>query len=138
VNGQAVDYQMEKGYAVIGRTWKKGDRVEVTLPMAVREVVANLLLRDDLGKVALQRGPIMYSAEWKDNGGVVSDFVIPAHVAFRPVFEKGLLNGVVVLKGEVKRKEGSAPAATAELTAIPYYSWANRGPGEMRIWFNEQ
>jgi len=132
VNGRVVDYRMEKGYAVIGRTWKKGDRVELTLPMPVREVIANDSLRDDRGKVALQRGPIMYSAEWKDNGGAVSDFVFPAHVAFRPVFEKGLLNGVVVLKGEVKRKEGGAPA---ELTAIPYYSWANRGPGEMRIWF---
>jgi DUF1680 family protein len=69
-------------------------RVEVILPMPVREVVANDSLKDDRGKVALQRGPIMYSAEWKDNGGAVSDFEIPRRAVFTPVYERGLLNGV--------------------------------------------
>jgi uncharacterized protein len=131
VNGQVVDYHIEKGYAVIGRTWKKGDRVELNLPMLVREVVANDSLKDDRGKVALQRGPIMYAAEWKDNETQVSNMVLPSMVKLSPVFEPGLLLGVMVLKGAVQKKGGGS----AEMTAIPYCDWANRGEGEMRLWF---
>ena len=132
VNGKEVEYKQEKGYAVIGRTWKKGDRVEMVLPMPVREVVANDSLKDDRGKVALQRGPIMYSAEWKDNGGTVSDFEIPRRAVFTPEYEGDLLRGVTVLKGEVMRQ---GQAGKVEMTAIPYCDWANRGEGEMRVWF---
>ncbi len=131
VNGKEVEYKQEKGYAVIGRTWKKGDRVELTLPMPVREVVANDSLKDDLGKVALQRGPIMYAAEWKDNVTEVSNMVLPSMVKLSPVFEPGLLHGVMVLKGAVGKKDGGS----VEMTVIPYCDWANRGEGEMRLWF---
>jgi hypothetical protein len=132
VNGKSVVYRIEKGYSVIGRTWKKGDQVELTLPMPVREVVANDSVKNDRGKVALQRGPIMYSAEWKDNGGVVSDFEIPRGAVFTPEYEGDLLRGVTVLKGEVMRR---GQAGKVEMTAIPYCDWANRGEGEMRVWF---
>jgi len=115
VNGKEVEYKQEKGYAVIGRTWKKGDRVEMVLPMPVREVVANDSLKDDRGKVALQRGPIMYSAEWKDNGGTVSDFEIPRRAVFTPEYEGDLLRGVTVLKGEVMRQ---GQAGKVEMTAV--------------------
>lgn len=104
----------------------------MVLPMPVREVVANDSLKDDRGKVALQRGPIMYSAEWKDNGGTVSDFEIPRRAVFTPEYEGDLLRGVTVLKGEVMRQ---GQAGKVEMTAIPYCDWANRGEGEMRVWF---
>ena len=82
VNGIPVNYQMEKGYAVISRKWKKNDKVEVNLPMDVRRVVANTNVPDDNGKVALQRGPIMYCAEWKDNNGLASNIIVPKGYCF--------------------------------------------------------
>jgi DUF1680 family protein len=69
VNGEAVDYTIVNGYALINRSWKKNDKVEMDLPMDVQRVVANEKLADDIGKIALQRGPIMYCAEWVDNNG---------------------------------------------------------------------
>jgi DUF1680 family protein len=143
VNGMPVNYQMQKGYAVVSRKWKKNDKVEVTLPMDVRRVVANASVLDDNGKVALQRGPIMYCAEWKDNNGQASNLIVPKDAVFKPEFEAGLLNGVTVLKANVKSinvdvAEQNVSTQNATLTAIPYYAWANRGKGEMTVWFPEQ
>jgi DUF1680 family protein len=137
LNGKAVAYKVENGYAIINRQWNKGDKVELNLPMEVKKVIANKALGDDKGKTALQRGPIMYCAEWKDNGGNVSNLTIPANAIFKPVAEPGLLNGVTVLKGQVLSKAKGEAAKKVELTAIPYYSWANRGKGEMTVWFPE-
>jgi uncharacterized protein len=64
VNGKTTPYTVRNGYAAVARKWQKNDVVEMTLPMEVRQVVANPLVKDDLGKVALQRGPVMYCAEW--------------------------------------------------------------------------
>ncbi|HEY4195773.1 MAG TPA: glycoside hydrolase family 127 protein [Mucilaginibacter sp.] len=143
VNGMPVNYQIEKGYAVLTRKWKKNDKVEVILPMDVRRVAANDKIADDNGKVALQRGPIMYCAEWKDNNGQAGNIIIPKTAVFKPVYEANLLNGVTVLKGEVKTINIDASGQNvstdnATLTAIPYYAWANRGKGEMMVWFPEQ
>ncbi|MGZ3945017.1 MAG: glycoside hydrolase family 127 protein [Mucilaginibacter sp.] len=143
VNGVAVDYKIENGYAVISRKWKKNDKVEVNLPMEVRRVIANTNIQDDNGKVALQRGPIMYCAEWKDNNGLASNIIVPKGTEFKPEYESSLLNGVMVLKADVKSITVDAAGQNvstqnATLTAIPYYSWANRGKGEMTVWFPEQ
>jgi DUF1680 family protein len=137
LNGKALAYKVENGYAVINRQWKKGDNVQLDLPMEVKKVIANKALVDDKGKTALQRGPIMYCAEWKDNGGTVSNLAIPANATFKPVVEPGLLNGVTVLKGQILSQAKGEAAKKVELTAIPYYSWANRGKGEMTVWFPE-
>jgi len=143
VNGKAVDYEVKNGYAVISKKWKKNDKVELTLPMDVQRVVANSALVDDIGKVALQRGPLMYCAEWKDNGGKASNLVIPKNTVFETAYEPVLLNGVTVLKAMVKsvNVDEAAQTVTTEnktMTAIPYYSWANRGKGEMMVWFPEK
>src|SRR5690348_4737362 len=82
INGKEVPYQKQKGYAVLNRKWKKNDVIEVKLPMQVRRVVANSKVKNDVGKVALQRGPIMYCAEWVDNNGKASNIVIPANTEF--------------------------------------------------------
>jgi DUF1680 family protein len=142
VNGQTVAYNIEKGYASINRIWKKNDKVEVNLPMEVRRVVANEKIKDDIGKIALQRGPLIYCAEWVDNNGKTSNLIIPAGTNFTTEFKSALLNGVTVLKAEVLAViiNGKENISTVKqsFTAIPYYSWANRGKGEMMLWFPTQ
>jgi len=139
VNGSPVAFTMSKGYAVLERSWRKGDKVEVSLPMDVRRVVANPKLVDDRQKVALQRGPIIYCAEWKDNNGKVSDMLIPDDINFTTEFRSDLLNGVQIIKGNVPAVEVQTPTQVSTIsksfTAIPYYAWAHRGAGEMMIWF---
>ena len=131
-----VKYVMNKGYAVIDREWKKGDDIQLDLPMPVKQVIANKALSVDSNKVALQRGPIMYCGEWKDNAGKVSNIFIPGNTKFKTTYESGLLNGVTVLKAEVLKTDSLyGKVSKAEFTAIPYYSWANRGKGEMQVWF---
>jgi DUF1680 family protein len=96
-------------------------------------------LKEDAGKIALQRGPIVFCAEGIDNGGRVLDLAFAENAKFAAEFRPGLLDGVVVLKGKasVRSSGGSAAAAAEErdFLAVPYYAWANRGAGEMRIWF---
>lgn len=138
VNGQPVDYQLEQGYAVIKRKWSKKDIVEMQLPMDTHEVLADNKIKDDIGKVAVQRGPLIYCAEWKDNDGRTSNLILPA--TFRPEERKDLLNGVVVLKGEGKSvnvdvQQQQVNTTPRQITLIPYYAWANRGEGEMNVWF---
>ncbi|SFO23752.1 hypothetical protein SAMN05428949_4604 [Chitinophaga sp. YR627] len=138
VNGQSVDYQLEQGYAVIKRKWSKKDLVEMQLPMDTHEVLADNKIKDDIGKVAVQRGPLMYCAEWKDNDGRTSNLILPA--IFQPEERKELLNGIVVLKGEGKSvnvdvQQQQVNTTPRQITLIPYYAWANRGEGEMNVWF---
>jgi hypothetical protein len=142
INGQIVEYSLQNGYAVLNRTWKKNDVVEVNLPMEVRKVLANEKLTNDIGKVALQRGPIMYCAEWADNNGRTSNIIIPAATSFSTEFKPGILNGIMTLKAEVPVvnivNNENISTQKQTLTAIPYYSWANRGKGEMTVWFPTQ
>lgn len=142
VNGKPVPLNIRNGYAVISRTWKKGDRVEVVLPMEVRRVAANAKVKDDNGKVALQRGPIMYCAEWVDNEGRTSNIILPSDAHLKAEYNAGLLNGVGVLKGEALVVKVTDPHTVTTVkqmfTAIPYYAWAHRGKGEMTVWLPEK
>jgi uncharacterized protein len=139
VNGAAVALDMERGYARIRRTWKKGDAVELNLPMPVRRVLANDAVKADAGRVALQRGPIVYCAEGVDNGGKVLDLALPDAGVFQAEYRPELLNGVVILKGKAVVEKKSAggkivPQQDRDVLFIPYYAWANRGVGEMTVW----
>lgn len=141
VNGQPVSYQLEQGYAVIKKKWNKKDVVEVQLPMKTHEVLADQQIKDDNGKVAIQRGPLMYCAEWKDNDGRTSNLLLPD--VFQPEVRKDLLNSIVVLKGQgksinVDEQQQQVSTAPKQVTLIPYYAWANRGEGEMNVWFPEK
>ncbi|MGC4036700.1 MAG: glycoside hydrolase family 127 protein [Chitinophagaceae bacterium] len=141
VNGAPVDYTIEKGYAIINRTWKKNDIVEVSLPMEVRRVTANKNAKDDVGKIALQRGPLMYCAEWTDNNGRAANIVLPVNAQFTTEYEANLLNGITVLKSEataITVADDKVSSATQPFVAIPYYAWANRGKGEMMVWFPQK
>jgi len=135
VNGAPAALDVDKGYARIRRTWAKGDAVELALPMPVRRVVAHPALKEDAGKVALQRGPLVFCAEAVDNGGQVLNLSLPAGGRFTAEFRPDLLKGVVVLKGRALAAGPSGAARERDFLAIPYYAWANRAVGEMRVWF---
>ena len=139
VNGAPVELRIEKGYVKIERKWKAGDSVKLTLPMPVRKVAAHALVRDDEGRVALERGPLVYCAEWPDNGGSALNLVVPDEAALTGEFRPDLLGGVGVVTGEIRAAVRGADGVSVEsiphaLTAIPYYAWANRGKGEMTVW----
>jgi DUF1680 family protein len=139
INGAKVDYNMQNGYAVISRKWSKNDKIAMKLPMEIKRVLANDNVKDDIGKTALQRGPLMYCAEWKDNNGFVSNYILPDDVNITTEFQPALLNGVMTLKSRLPKVNiaGNQQVSTSiePFTAIPYYAWANRGEGEMMLWF---
>lgn len=140
VNGEPVAIRSTAGYATIDRTWRSGDTVRLDLPMPVRRVVALDSVESDRGRVALQRGPIVYAVEWPDApDGHVRNLLLPDGAALDTAFEPQLLQGVTVVRGAARayRKVPGADTAAAtdvRFTAIPYYAWAHRGPGEMAVW----
>ncbi len=139
VNSKKMDFIQKHGYAVITRDWKTGDQLILNLPMPVRELIANPLVLDDAGKMALQRGPLVYCTEWADNkdSGVLNLVLNPGN-KYTTRYLPELLNGVTVIQasgGSLKSLTGQAvDKKNPEITAIPYYSWANRGSGEMSVW----
>ncbi|MCW3807956.1 beta-L-arabinofuranosidase domain-containing protein [Plebeiibacterium marinum] len=129
-------YTNDKGYIVLSREWNAGDRVNIHFPMSVHKTVANSKVTEDVGKVALERGPILYCLEWPDNDAVFSS-VIDDAATITTVNEPDLLNGVLSLNINGKIAQDSAKQIVlkdAALKAIPYYSWDNRGIGEMAVW----
>ena len=137
VNGKAVDYQIENGYAVISNKWKKGDEVVFSLPMEIRRVEANEKVVANQNKLALMRGPVVYCAEWPDyKDKHVLNLILSDQAALKSEYHPEILGGVVLLKGEAKSLDATAKLTTVNFTAIPYYSWANRGPGEMEVWID--
>ena len=135
VNGEPFIFALEKGYAPIRRVWRKGDRLVLSLPMPVRRVVSHAAVKDNIGKVALERGPIVYCAEWVDNGGEARSLVISDKETFASEFRPEFLKGLVVLKTlGYARKETSV--RKREITLIPYFAWSHRGVGEMAVWLH--
>ncbi|PSL34772.1 glycoside hydrolase family 127 protein [Chitinophaga ginsengisoli] len=140
LNGKSVKYTMVKGYAVIQRTWKAGDNISLEFPMQVQKVLANNAVKSDTNRFALERGPLMYCLEGPDNkDATVQNIVVDKNAAVNAVYKPGLLNGVTVLEMQgtsTSRQLNSAQlvSSTQTVTAIPYYSWANRGPSEMTVW----
>ena len=141
VNGTETDYAMEKGYMVVDRQWKEGDKVSFSLPMDVHRVIANDNVAADKGRVALERGPLLYCLEWPDNQNQVENCALPDTSTIKPV-ECELLGGVTTLRingvKAVYDEYGKKAGVPATLTAIPYYAWDNRGShGQMEVWIPE-
>jgi DUF1680 family protein len=140
VNGTPVaTTTLDKGYVVINRTWKPGDVIDVNLPMPVRRVVANDQVAADHNRVALQRGPIVYAAEWPDSPSHhVRNLVLADATPLTSEFKPDLLNGVEVIKGKAtalsRDQQDHVTRAEQDFVAIPYATWANRGRGEMVVW----
>jgi hypothetical protein len=114
VNGSPVQVDFDKGFARIRRTWKSGDVVDLTLPMVVRRVVANDAVAEDAGKVALERGPILFCVEWPDNDGRALNLVLPDSAKLTAEIRPGLLKGVVTIRGTAEVVE---PAPAVKPTA---------------------
>ncbi|ECL9664681.1 glycoside hydrolase family 127 protein, partial [Salmonella enterica subsp. enterica serovar Derby] len=152
LNGLEVEQDIRKGYLHIRRTWQEGDTITLTLPMPVRRVYGNPLARHVAGKVAIQRGPLVYCLEQADNGEELHNLWLPKESEFRVFEGKGLFAHKMLIQAEGEKQ--SAPDAQHQalwhydnapssrqpqtLTFIPWFSWANRGEGEMRIWVNER
>ena len=149
VNDEVVPLDVrDNGYVKIARQWSANDVVVLDLPMPVQRVRAHPLVRGDRGKVALQRGPLVYCLEETDNGPNLNDVSLLPDTQFQAEYCEDLLGGVVVLTGEGRRTNmeawgdrlyasgGEATQAVA-LKALPYCLWANREPGEMLVWIRQ-
>jgi hypothetical protein len=126
VNDKKIPTVVEKGYVRIRCRWKTGDVVKLNIPMPIRRVLAHPRVKDNLGRVAVERGPIVYCAEWRDNGGRALDLVLADDVKLTAEHRKDMLDSITVITGKL--------SGGGELTLIPYYAWAHRGPGEMAVW----
>ena len=146
-NGEEVKPVLERGYFVINRKWQKGDTITLDLHMKPELLESHPNVKDNVGRVAIRRGPIVYSLEAEDNSGAnVWDIEIPKDVKLDEEYQN-ILGGIVTVKGKGYINEPEAwkklylPLEKAnhlkkelEFTAIPYYAWANRTPGPMEIW----
>jgi DUF1680 family protein len=106
----------------------------LALAMPVRRVLAHVNVKDDAGKAAIQRGPLVYALEGVDNGGKVLDASVPLDATFTPTFKSDLLGGVTSLSTTVAVTAADGTKTNRTITAIPYFAWANRGRGEMAVW----
>ena len=147
INGEEVEAVPEKGYVLLNRVWKNGDTILLEMDMPVRLVEANPKVREDIGKAAVMRGPLVYCLEEADNGPQLQQVYLKEEPGFRTEFQPELLKGIMTIKAEGKRVssrgwEGEGLYRTytgkqfedTELKFIPYYAWTNRTPGEMAVW----
>ena len=147
VNGQRVEGELENGYLVINRNWKKGDVIRIHFDMPVRTVVANPRVSDDRGRIAVERGPLVYCSEWADNEGINPHHLL---LARQPKFEVEASYGIQNTEGDGKTfnvtaitaqaqeasvtPEGKLTAKDVRVKLIPYYAWNHRGAGKMDVW----
>ncbi|MEP7266565.1 MAG: beta-L-arabinofuranosidase domain-containing protein [Saprospiraceae bacterium] len=131
VNGETVTTSLKDGYVSIDRSWKKGDVIEVNIPMENILVRSNPKVSADSGKIAVQRGPLVYCAEGVDNDGKALSLTVKNIEKFSSTYEDSLLHGVTVLESIPKKKKDP------KLTLVPYYAWGHRGLSEMNVWLNE-
>lgn len=127
VNGAPVDpLEVNKGYARLQREWRAGDMIQLELPMPIKRIEANPAVQADAGRVAVQRGPLVYCFEAVDNGGHAKNIVLARDPKFTEEYRKDLLGGVVVIHG--------LASDGRKITAVPYYAWDHRAAGEMEVW----
>ncbi len=149
INGQAFDLNeiIENGYARINRKWYQ-DQVELVLKMTIKKIFANPNLRENIGKVALQRGPIIYALEEIDNGKNLSSIFLDGSIELKVEHQSDLLEGVTIITGEAYKINNinwdhklyrfeKIQFEKVNIKAVPYYSWNNRGKGEMLVWINQ-
>ncbi len=138
VNGKAVEADLDKGYFTIARKWKKGDVVELSLDMTPRLVVANDKVEADRGMLAVERGPLVYCAEWVDNSALdLFSVLMPRKPQLSVIDEKAPGGANMIAVGVQKvayDADGRMQTQDATLKLIPYYAWANRGQGKMMVW----
>ena len=147
VNGQRVEGELENGYLAINRNWKKGDVIRIHFDMPVRTVVANPRVSDDRGRIAVERGPLVYCAEWADNEGInphhlllarQPKFVVEASYGIQNTEGDGKTFNVTAITAQAQEAsvspEGKLSAKDVRVKLIPYYAWNHRGAGKMDVW----
>lgn len=138
VNGETCKSNLDKGYFAINRLWEKGDVVEVHFDMEPRTVKANSKVEADRGKISVERGPLVYCAEWPDNDFSVLSVFMNRKPEFTVERKPELLYGIDELKTQAQTlgydETGRLVTKDVTLTMIPYYAWAHRGTGEMSVW----
>ncbi|HAQ65415.1 MAG TPA: six-hairpin glycosidase [Bacteroidales bacterium] len=138
LNGKTTKPRVKNGYAFFARQWKEGDKIAIEFPMAARKIKANELVMADRGRIALQRGPLVYCLEDKDNNDSwLFDTFIDENADITAEFDKNLLGGLETLSltgYQLQSKESSQVPEKVALKAIPYFAWNNRGAANMLIW----
>jgi DUF1680 family protein len=137
INGKPIAATIDRlGYITVDRAWKTGDTVSLEFPMDVRRIVADTRVKADRGRVAVERGPIVYCAEWPDcEGGNALDVLVDPRATITPAPEPSLGGGVTVLN-TVARRLTNPRGDAKPLRLVPYYLWANRGAGQMNVWLS--
>lgn len=132
INGEVTDYKTANGFALLERTWKKGDKISVIFPLDIKEIIAREEVKSDSGRIAFSRGPVIFCVEETDNGKVRN---ISVDKEPDPSFEfrSDLLAGV----GTISFKGFDSAGKEKKYFAIPYFAWANRGKGEMIVWLKK-
>jgi len=135
VNGNPVALNIVKGYARIHRTWEKGDAIELNLPMPIRRVAAHRKVKDDVGRTAVERGPVVYCFEGADNPKGIANLVLPIDAKLQSEYHGDLLGGIVTITGRGQiRQAGNKGVEDIDVVAVPYYAWSHRGKNEMAVW----
>ncbi len=150
INGEEADLKgVENGYLKIRRTWKPGDAIEMNIPLDVRRIEAHPAVKDDRGRLALMRGPLVYCLEDSDHPGVsVRDLVLPREAKLEPERRDDLLGGVTILKGSTflpgddgwegaLYRDAHGIGRAVPVIAVPYHAWDHRAPGGMVVWIPE-
>ncbi|GEO11578.1 glycoside hydrolase family 127 protein [Segetibacter aerophilus] len=139
LNGKEVPYKREKGYIVLQKEWKQGDVVELTLPMDIKRVISRPEVTENVERVALQRGPLVYCIESTDNNGKAWNLILPANTNLTAVEKTVLSEPVISIQGPTPQLTVSSDGTNIttenkQMVAIPYYTWANRQKSEMQVW----
>ena len=148
VNGETVTPEIVKGYASFSREWQAGDVIRIGFDMPVERLYANPRVRQDVGRVALKRGPVVYCLEEVDNGTAPQRLALDPDAPIEARFDPDLLGGATVLTGTASRlvdkdwgtalyRPSSPTIQPTTFTAIPYHLWANRQEGGMQVWVRE-
>jgi DUF1680 family protein len=137
VNGTSVAAVPDRlGYVTLDRLWKNGDVVIIDLPMETRRVVADQRVKETRGRIAVERGPIVFCAEWPDTDGEkATGLLVDAKGALTSTDDRSLFGGVTVVHAQA-RSVNNPSAHAGDVKLIPYYLWANRGAGEMSVWLS--
>lgn len=142
LNGKDIEADLENGYFTIDRKWKRGDEISVHFDMEPRTVKANAKVEADKGRIAIERGPLVYCAEWPDNDFNILNILMNRNPEFEVADRPELLYGMKQIKTKVQTLEydngGRLTAKEHTLALIPYYAWAHRGQGNMAVWLPQE
>jgi DUF1680 family protein len=137
-NGLPLESRAEKGWLRVEGSFAKGDRIELRLPMDIRRVQDDPRVQTNRGRVALQRGPLVFCFEGRDYGGHSRNLVLPKETELKAKWNPNFLGGVMTLEGKGLARQDDGSFTTIPLRAVPYFAWNNRGPGELVTWIPEQ